>query len=112
MTPKFKIGDKVVSLESKAISTINEISISKSGNCYYLDTILGRFEESELPLYTEPKPKVKKYLYAFKYKKDSREVHSASFYKDDQDFLKEYKIPSFEWFQRLDWSMTEVDDND
>ena len=106
MTPKFKIGDKVISLESKAISTIIEISISKSGNCYYLDTILGRFEEYELALYTEPKPKVKKYLWAYKDGNGDYTI-SRGFYKDVQEFER---FVNTQWFQRLDWSMIEVEE--
>ena len=110
MTPKFKIGDKVISLESKAISTIIEISISKSGNCYYLDTILGRFEESELTLYTEPKPKVKKWFYLVKFMACAETMTASPFSSDDE---VKNKYSNAEWVQRLDWSMTEVpDDND
>ena len=108
MTPKFKIGDKVISLESKAISTIIEISISKSGNCYYLDTILGRFEESELTLYTEPKPKVKKWFYLIKWHSGDETMSVRPYVNEDVAKLECNNPKSV---QRLDWSMTEVPDD-
>lgn len=68
--PKFKFGDKLVSINSERIFIVRLI-ISlyiENPEFAYSDTIGGLvcYDESELKLYVKPKPKVKLYEYIYK----------------------------------------------
>lgn len=114
MNPKFKIGDKVTikneSPRKQIIFEIAEIIISKSYVLYaHIDDryMLAKkyYDERDLELYTEPKPKVKKYLYAYSNNGDT--YITGTYYKSDEDFAK---TRMYSFAQRLDWSMIEVEE--
>lgn len=110
MTPKYSIGQFVVTIRGRAFE-ISEIHIRKGNKCFYCGGNTDLFAEEELSLYTEPKPKVKKWFYLVKSMKGVRESMTSCPYIDDAEFMK--NNPSAKWFQRLDWTMTEVpDDNE
>lgn len=108
MTTKFKIGDKVIT-KTLIVFEIDTIRITKglveySGlyeTCYYA--------EEHLSLYTEPKPKVKKWFYLVKFMACAETMTASPFSSDDE---VKNKYSNAQWVQRLDWSMTEVDDNE
>jgi len=80
----------------------------KSGVYYYNEAYPEEsFTENEIVPYIEPKSKVKKYLYADKVPTGRTQVMQPHFYLDDSDYKK--SNPSSKWFQRLDWSMIEVE---
>lgn len=102
MIPKFKIGDKVKTKEG-SVFNIGVIFITadcveysgKTSPCYYL--------ECSLETFVEPKPKVKKYLYAYTNNDDT--YITGTYYKSYEDFAKTRK---HSFSQRLDWSEIEV----
>jgi len=118
MKNKFNIGDKVTikkeSPRKPIVFEISEVIISKSYVLYsYTEECIFRskreyYDERDLELYTEPKPKVKKYLYASRYTSFNPIKIGRAFYTDDIDFLSSENTPHPEWYQRLDWSMIEV----
>ncbi len=104
MIPKFKIGDKVKTkqghifvIESMFVTQFDVEYSAQGEPCYYL--------ENNLEIFTEQKPKVKKYLYAYTTKDDT--FISGTYYKSDLDFSK---TRMFTFFKRLDWSMIEVEE--
>lgn len=106
MNPKFKIGDKVIP-KGGLVFEVEHIVIYKTEIHYY--TKSGTFwHEESLALYTEPKPKVKKYLWAYVDKLSKHQMVSMHFFKNEKEFKDFYGFKS--WFQRLDWSMIEVDE--
>lgn len=116
--PKFKLGDKVVADAKRGkvfIFVIDNILLTKAGVFYpYSDKdepqTLYHFEEKDLKLYTEPKPKVKKWFYLVK--NYSCAYEEMSRYPYTEEVANElYKTPHIQWVQRLDWSMVEVPDD-
>lgn len=107
MIPKFKIGDKVKTKEGSVFNiyaifiTADCVEYSgKTSPCYYL--------ECSLETFVEPKPKVKKYLYAYRVG-NKPEAVSGYFHENDSDF-KNDPHGQITWSKRLDWSMIEVEE--
>jgi len=115
MKNKFNIGDKVTikkeSPRKPIVFEISEVIISKSYVLYsYTEECIFRskreyYDERDLELYTEPKPKVKKYLWAF-YGIDSHPQISKHFYSSESEFMSNNMSCSA--ICRLDWSMLEM----
>lgn len=99
MIPKFKIGDKVKTkqghifvIESMFVTQFDVEYSAQGEPCYYL--------ENNLEIYTEPKPKVKKYKYVFdSVYTDDGLVVSSGWYENDNDFEK--SNPFVKEFERL-----------
>lgn len=111
MKNKFNIGDIVISTDPHAIGTIifviRQILTTESGYAYRHDFVNEWIHEDYISLYVEPKKKVKKYLWVYS---EGLGEHTATrgFYKDEQEVKKNVKHVT--WFQRLDWSMIEVEE--
>lgn len=93
-----------------AVEVITEIRIAKIGVFYCFVKSSNWIDEEDLQLYTEPKPKVKKWLYLVKYRNRKSEEIFFRPYTEDQAKNRYNENVLVEWFQRLDWSMTEVDE--
>ncbi len=117
MKNKFNIGDKVSykTVEGGLCTyfTITNIAITPFGSIKYSDNgVQDYIEESRLSLYIEPKPKVKKYLWAYQYVKQPhssvRQSITYNFYADEFELKKDH-VGYFAFIKRLDWSETEFE---
>lgn len=107
MKTKFNIGDKVTN--SCGVSfVVDSILISEGKISYFMAFGSSAHPEETLELFVESKPKVKMYLYAYKHETPGETWVSVCVYKDDEHFKK--RCAHVSWFQRLDWSMTEVEE--
>lgn len=111
MNPKFKIGDRLIYLAAHTgyrPKFIMESILHDGKGYWYREGVKGSWMiEENLELYTEPKPKIKKYLYAYRFGNHPISV-SGYFYENDFE-LKNDPHGQITWCQRLDWSMIEVD---
>lgn len=111
MIPKFKIGDNIIHVSNsgkKSIFTVESILLDKDGYWYREGDYTSWLAEKDLTIYTEPKPKVKKYLWAYKHNGNKGHVVSGYFYKDTEE-AKE-ALGSESSLVRLDWSMIECEE--
>lgn len=104
MSPKFKLWDKVNYLKycstAPAVGTIEQIRITGYGVSYLMAGHEIWISESGVTPYIEPKPKVKKYKYAFEsVYNDNGLVVSFFWYESDEEFEK--KNPFVKEFERL-----------
>lgn len=113
MKNKFKLGDKVSYISgvggAETVFEIRQILTSKDNVEYGHSTPEYWVDESDLTLYIEPKKKVKKYLWAYRYNHSKITHISVQFYCDDDDFKILTNHTKMDFFKRLDWSETEFD---
>ena len=110
MTPKYTIGQFVVTSRNRPFE-ISEIHIRKGNQFFYCGGNTDLFAEEELTLYTEPKPKVKKWFYLLKWHNGDETMSIRPFTNEDE-IKQAYQHDKFKSIQRLDWSMVGVDDNE
>lgn len=104
----YKVNPNIKAFKPLAYSERHDYEII--GETYFYNTPATSFVKSyeDLILYEEPKPKVKRYKYAYINESETHWQDSKWFYRDDNDFYKNTnRVASF---KRLDYTETEFEE--